>query len=196
MRVCLIRHSSTGWSESGRIQGQTDIPLSPRGRAEILAWRLPSGFGEAVCRTSPLARARETAAILGFAATPTDARLAEMRWGMFEGRTLAELRAEHGEAMRELEALGLDFRPPGGESPRQVAERLAGCLRELAATGRDHVLVTHKGVLRASLVLAVGWDMRGKPPVRYEPEQALVYGVAPSGALALEAVVPLRGLVA
>src|SRR5687768_10229826 len=133
MRVCLIRHASTGWNESGRIQGQTDVPLSARGRAEASAWRLPSGFGEAVCRTSPLARARETAAILGFAAAPTDARLAEMRWGMFEGRKLAELRAEHGQAMRELEALGLDFRPPGGESPRQVAERLAGCLRELAA---------------------------------------------------------------
>jgi probable phosphoglycerate mutase len=192
MRVCLIRHASTGWNESGRVQGQTDVPLSARGRAQASAWRLPPGFAEAACLTSPLARARETAAILGFAAAPADARLAEMRWGTFEGRTLAELRAERGEAMRDLEALGLDFRPPGGESPRQVAGRLAACLRELAATGRDHVLVAHKGVLRASLVLAVGWDMLGKPPVRYEPERALVYGLAPSGALALEAAVSLR----
>ncbi|HEX6011037.1 MAG TPA: histidine phosphatase family protein [Geminicoccaceae bacterium] len=196
MRVCLIRHASTGWNESGRIQGQTDIPLSPRGRAEVSAWLLPSGFGEAACLTSPLARACETAAILGFAAAPADARLAEMRWGAFEGRTLAQLRAEHGEAMRDLEALGVDFHPPGGESPRQVAERLAGCLRELAATRRDHVLVTHKGVLRASLVLAIGWDMRGKSPVRYEPERALVYRLAPSGALTLESALPLREPVA
>jgi broad specificity phosphatase PhoE len=196
VRVCLIRHASTGWNESSRIQGQTDIPLSPRGRAEVSAWRLPPGFAGAACLTSPLARARETAALLGFAAAPADARLAEMRWGTFEGRTLAELRAERGEAMRDLEALGLDFRPPGGESPRQVADRLSACLSELAATGRDHVIVTHKGVLRASLVLAVGWDMRGKPPLRYGPERALVFRLSPSGALAIEAAVPLRELVA
>jgi hypothetical protein len=65
-------------------------------------------------------------------------------------------------------------------------------LRELAATGRDHVLVTQKGVLRASLILAVGWDMLGKPPVRFEPERALVHRLGPSGALALEAAVSLR----
>ena len=196
MRVCLIGHASTGWNESSRIQGQTDIPLSPRGRAEVSAWRLPPGSAGVACLTSPLARARETAALLGFAAAPADARLAEMRWGTFEGRTLAELRAEHGEAMRDLEALGLDFRPPGGESPRQVVDRLAACLRDVAATGRDHVLVAHKGVLRASLVLAVGWDMRGKPPLRYEPKRALVFRLSPSGALAIEAAVPLRELVA
>ena len=79
--------------------------------------------------------------------------------------------------MRDLEAMGLDFQPPGGESPRMVATRLAACLRELAATGRDHSIVTHKGVLRASLVLALGWDMRGRPPVRYDPDRALLHDV-------------------
>ena len=114
-----------------------------------------------------------------------------MAWGSFEGRTLAELRAELGQGMRDLEGAGLDFRPPGGESPRLVAERLAGCLRDLAASGSDHVLVTHKGVLRASLVLALGWDMLGKPPVRYEPERALVYELGATGELRFEASVPL-----
>ena len=93
--------------------------------------------------------------------------------------------------MRDLEGAGLDFRPPGGESPRLVAERLAACLRDLAATGRDHVLVTHKGVLRASLVLALGWDMLGKPPVRYEPERALIYELGATGDAALRGSVPL-----
>ena len=37
--------------------------------------------------------------------------------------------------MRDLEAPGLDFQPPGGESPRLVADRLAACLRDLAAVG-------------------------------------------------------------
>jgi broad specificity phosphatase PhoE len=191
MRLCLIRHGSTSWNEGGRIQGRTDIPLSDLGRAQVRAWRLPEEFVAAACVTSPLTRARETAALLGLAGCSEDARLAEMAWGSFEGRTLAELRAELGRGMDELEAAGLDFRPPGGESPRCVAARLAGCLRDLAAAGGDHVLVTHKGVLRASLVLALGWDMLGKPPVRYEPERALVYRLGAAGELTFVAAPPL-----
>ncbi len=192
MRVCLIRHGSTAWNEAGRIQGRTDIPLSDFGRAQVRAWRLPEEFAAAVCITSPLARARETAALLGLRDATEDARLVEMAWGSFEGRTLAELRADQGPNMQELEAAGLDFRPPGGESPRLVAERLAACLRELAATGSDLVLVAHKGVMRASLVLALGWDMRTKPPVRFESDRGLIYQLGACGQLEYETVVPLR----
>src|SRR3546814_19841125 len=61
------------------------------------------------------------------------------------------------------EARGLDFRPPGGESPRDVQDRLRPLLAELADAGEDVVAVSHKGVLRALYALASGWDMRGKP---------------------------------
>jgi probable phosphoglycerate mutase len=183
MRLCLIRHASTPWNEEGRIQGRTDIGLSPVGRAQAAAWRLPEGFRHGPCITSPLARARETAAILGFADAATDPRLAEMNWGSFEGRTLDDLRAQYGEAMRHREALGIDFRPPGGESPRLVAARLAACLANLAITGRDHLVVAHKGILRASLILSLGWDMLGKPPVRFEPEKALLFALGSDGGL-------------
>lgn len=192
MRVCLIRHASTSWNEAGRIQGHTDIPLSDLGRAQVASWQLPAGFATAACVTSPLARARETAGLLGFADPPSDPRLAEMRWGSFEGRTLDSLRDEHGQAMQDREALGVDFQPPGGESPRLVAERLAASLRDLAATDVDRLIVTHKGVLRASLILALGWDMRAKPPVRYDPERALIFDLASTGALSFVATVPLR----
>ena len=46
---------------------------------------------------------------------------------------LADLRAELGPAMAENEARGLDFRPPGGESPREVQARLKPFLADLAA---------------------------------------------------------------
>jgi probable phosphoglycerate mutase len=174
MRVCLIRHGSTSWNEAGRIQGRTDVPLSALGQAQVRSWRIPATFVGAACLASPLVRAGKTARLLGLDAQQ-DERLAEMDWGRFEGRTLDELRKELGQEMRELEGAGLDFRPPGGESPRQVTAHLAICLQDVAATGRDHVLVTHKGVLRASLVLAFGWDMLGKPPVRCAPGRALVH---------------------
>ena len=68
--------------------------------------------------------------------------------------------------MAANEARGLDFRPPGGESPREVCARLQALLGELAADPRPVVAVCHKGVMRAALVLATGWDMRGRPPMR------------------------------
>jgi probable phosphoglycerate mutase len=89
-----------------------------------------------------------------------------MDWGTWEGRTLAELRAEVGPVMAQREAAGLDFKPPGGESPREVQARLQPLLAEIAASGRPVGAITHKGVIRALLALATSWDMRGKAPVR------------------------------
>ena len=64
-------------------------------------------------------------------------------------------------AMIENEARGLDFRPPGGESPRDVQARLRPFLESL----RDPTIaVTHKGVLRALYALATGWTMERKAP--------------------------------
>ncbi|NKC16883.1 MAG: hypothetical protein GKR94_33225 [Gammaproteobacteria bacterium] len=95
--------------------------------------------------------------------------LIEMHWGAYEGRTLVELRAGLGDGMAVNEARGLDFKPPGGESPRQVQVRVLAWLRRQAAAWSDGeaALVSHQGMLCALLALTIGWDMRGKPPVRW-----------------------------
>lgn len=169
-RLLLIRHGATAWNEAGRIQGRSDPPLSPAGRAAVAAWRLPAQVYEAAGKarwlSSPLARARETAEILHGAPVPEEPRLIETDWGAWEGRTLAALRAELGPAMAENEARGLDFRPPGGESPREVQQRVAPLLAELATARGTTFAVTHKGVIRAVYALASGWDMRAKAPVK------------------------------
>jgi len=86
-----------------------------------------------------------------------------MSFGEWEGQTLAELRSIHGPAMAEREGRGLDFRAPGGESPRDVQDRLRPWLEELSVGSKDVLAITHKGVVRALYALASGWDMRGKP---------------------------------
>ncbi len=165
--LVVIRHGPTAWNAEGRIQGRSDVPLSPEGRAAAGAWRLPPGIGGAdwVLRSSPLIRARETAALLhpkgDWGAEPA---LIEMNWGAWEGRLLAELRAADGTAMAAAEARGLDFRPPGGESPRDVQGRLASLLAALATAGAPCLAVTHKGAIRALYAWARGWDMTGRPP--------------------------------
>jgi len=118
--------------------------------------------------TSPLARCVETAALLGFADAAREPRLVEMDWGEWEGRSLQELRAQLGEAMRENEARGLDFMPPGGETPRMVGARVQSWLREIARDGVPTLAVTHRGVIRAILAQASGWDMRAKPPFKLD----------------------------
>ncbi len=186
-RIALIRHGVTVWNEQGRIQGHTDTVLSDAGRAAVQTWRLPSEIGPCGWAASPLNRARETARILGAPEDLTvEPRLAEMRWGDWEGRTLEALRAELGVAMQENELRGLDFRPPGGESPRDVQARVLTWLRERARTSGTTVAVTHKGVIRAVFALATDWDMTGKPPERLLWSAAHLFSLGPDGAPAVE----------
>jgi broad specificity phosphatase PhoE len=187
----LVRHGPTAWNESGRIQGRADIDLSPRGRAMVASWRLPAAWAEARVLSSPLCRARETAAILTGRTPAIDPRLVEMDWGRFQGRRLADLRVAASHAMAANEGRGLDFRPPGGESPREVCARLRALLAELAAAPRPVLAVCHKGVIRAALVLATGWDMRCKPPLRLPRDRGCALLCHRDGRIELDAPVAL-----
>ena len=163
--LALLRHGDTAWSAQGRIQGRSDERLSDAGRAALAGRALPAACRGMRVVTSPLARCVETAALLGAPRAARESLIAEMSWGEWEGRRLAELRAELGEAMRENEARGLDFRPAGGESPREVLARVA---QWLALVAQPTLAVTHRGVIRAVLAAATGWDMRGVPPAKLD----------------------------
>jgi probable phosphoglycerate mutase len=122
--------------------------------------------------TSPLARCVQTAALLGAPDAEREPRIVEMDWGGWEGEPLAALRERRGKEMRENEARGLDFTPPGGESPRRVLERIRSWLSEVAQKNLPTLAVTHRGVIRAILAEATGWDMRGKAPAKLEWQAA------------------------
>ncbi len=183
-RLAVLRHGPTAWNAEGRIQGRSDVPLSVAGRAVVAAWRLPDGIGGAgwtwLC--SPLTRTRQTAALLNpTGAVRAEPALEEMNWGAWEGRVLAELRHAGGAEMAAEESRGLDFRPPGGESPRDVQARLAPLLTRLGAAGGDTLTVTHKGVIRALYAAASGWDMTGKPPVKLRDACAHLFTLEADG---------------
>ena len=184
-RLALLRHAPTAWNEQRRLQGRADIALSGPGRAALAGRRIPSALAAAHCHVSPLKRARETADLLGLANAgrtfSIEARLIEMDFGRFEGRTIAELRAEFGETMTLNEARGLDFLPPNGESPRQVQDRLRPWLGDLARQGGLHLGITHKAVIRAVLALALDWDMTDRPPVKLDWSALHVFDLAADG---------------
>ncbi len=179
--VAFIRHGATQWNKEGRMQGHADIPLCQEARAALQALRVPAIVRGTRWHISPLLRAVETARILGPGAFAIEPRLIEMHWGEWQGETLADLRARFGDAMRENEARGLHFRPPGGESPAEVQARLKSWFRNIADPGRPVTALTHKGVIRAAFALAYDWDMLGKPPVKLDWDAVHLFDASPTG---------------
>ena len=174
----LIRHMPTEWNAAGVLQGRGDLPLA----LDLMPdWRLPAELDDFAWLTSPLRRAIETAGRLGVCEAIVEPRLTEMAWGEWQGASLAALRARLGAAMVMAEAAGLDFRPPGGESPREVQARVTPLLDEIARSGRPTAAITHKGLIRAVLALATGWDMRDKPPYRLSWAAAQLFRLDPAG---------------
>lgn len=88
--------------------------------------------------------------------------------------------------MRENEARGVDFTPPGGESPRLVISRVKSWLCEVAREGVPTLAVTHRGVIRAILAAACGWDMRGKPPAKLDWKAVHLFSLAADGRPSIE----------
>ena len=179
--LALIRHGPTAWNRDRRLQGRADIPLDDAGRAQVRAGAPPAGLAAFDWVSSPLVRARETAALLAGRAVPVSSALAEMDWGDWEGRRLADLRRGPDPQMAANEARGLDFLPPGGESPRMVQARIAPWLEGMAARGRPLAAVTHRGVIRALYALAVRWDMTGRPPERLHSNAVHMFRIGPDG---------------
>jgi 2,3-bisphosphoglycerate-dependent phosphoglycerate mutase len=164
--LLVIRHGETAWNAEHRIQGHLDIPLSPAGirQAAYLAERLAGESIDAVY-SSELARAWLTAvpfaARLGLEIV-ADTRLRERSFGVFEGLTLDEIAAQHPEAFRRWRERDPGWAIDGGESGRQLIDRVLAALHDIVERhrGQTVAVVTHGGVLdvvyRAARSLA--WD--------------------------------------
>jgi len=182
VKLLLLRHGMTAWNFDKRVQGRIDQPLCAAGRERLEKFELPDWTRSCRWYSSPLRRATESAELLGLDYR-VEAALIEMSWGDWEGEVLKPLRRELGDEMRANEARGLDFRPPGGESPREVQLRLEPWLRRIAAHGGDCAAVVHKGVIRCIYSLAHGWDMRGESPVDFAWDALHVFELSPEGRL-------------
>jgi broad specificity phosphatase PhoE len=161
-RLALVRHGETIWQAENRYAGSTDIPLNPHGleQADQLAnWA--SSAGLAAIWVSPLLRARQTAApserVTGMTAR-IDSRLREIHFGKGEGLTSLELRQSLPEAFAAFQSDPVSHHLPGGEDPKDVAQRALECFAEIATMyphGRI-LVVTHNTLIRAALCRLLG----------------------------------------
>ena len=163
MRVLLIRHGQTIWNSEYRTQGRTDIPLDEMGvrQAVCLAERL---FQEPVSAvyTSPLKRATETAEAVaklhGLSVIPAN-ELIERDFGAWEGKTLAELAAQYGDALDLWRDDPYACVPEGAEDLYAVQARVeafCGLLLCTHAPESTIVVVSHSVPLRVLLAQLIG----------------------------------------
>jgi alpha-ribazole phosphatase len=146
MMVWGLRHARIAVPR-GVCYGRSDYPVTDGFDVEIAhlraAW--PVGVAEIWC--SPAGRCVRTAEALA-AGLPvrTDARLQELDFGEWEGRTWESF---HDATSDHWAEDPWNRRPPGGESGAELAARVATCREEVLsdATG-DVLIVTHAGVLR------------------------------------------------
>jgi broad specificity phosphatase PhoE len=153
----LVRHGETEWSAENKHTSRTDVSLTELGRerAAVLGKYLAGTKFCAVLR-SPMARARETCAIAGFGERAVvDDGLREWDYGVYEGRTTAEIQREIPGWSVWKDAV-ID-----GESLEQVGARADGVIaRALELTtsadadSRRVLLFGHAHILR---ILASRW---------------------------------------
>jgi broad specificity phosphatase PhoE len=142
------------WNAERRFQGSTDVPLSPRGRAqaEALARGLRR-YRVGAAYVSPFRRALETAELAlkgtGIPVVVLD-DLRELSLGQWEGCTVDEIRAQDGDPYVAWLRAPHDYPPPGSEPLPVVSDRVRAAVDRIAAAhpGRDDVLVVaHGGVI-------------------------------------------------
>ena len=159
MLIYIVRHGETDWNAEGRLQGQKDIALNERGRAQATRNGLalqemipdPSVYDFVA---SPLSRTRETMerlrAAMGLdpSGYRTDERLLELSFGDWEGYTLEEVHDFAPDRLVEREEQKWSFIPPGAdaESYEILSWRVAAWLKSL---DRPTICVAHGGVIRS-----------------------------------------------
>jgi broad specificity phosphatase PhoE len=159
--LILVRHGESEANARGLLLGRTDAALTELGRAQVRAARALVRDPVAEVRTSPLSRARDTAALLDLAAPVTvDERWVEVDYGEFECQPLGDIPAD----VWQRWMADRHFRPEGGETLAEVDVRVGEACAELFATAGegarrregDVVIVSHVTPIKAAVAWALG----------------------------------------
>jgi broad specificity phosphatase PhoE len=166
LELYLIRHGKSTWNETGRIQGQTDVPLSEEGlqQAKALHKRIKAWSFDVVY-SSDLQRAKQTAeTALPDATLQLDQRLREIHLGDFQGRTWHDMTDAERDIFSVQYAGPYHQKVPGGESNDDLRGRVVSWLADLPKEGRV-IAFSHGGFIASALYTIVG-----RPEVKHWKE--------------------------
>ena len=159
--LILVRHGESVANAQGLLLGRTDAELTENGRVQAANARALLEGPVAEVRSSPLLRARDTAALLALGPpVSVDERWIEVDYGEFEGERLGAIPAGVWQRWQR----DRDFRPEGGETLAEVDRRTAAACEELFATDGagarrsdgDVVVVSHVSPIKAAVAWALG----------------------------------------
>ena len=155
----MVRHGETDWNLERRWQGHADPGLNDTGRAQSLALAGSlAGKPFDALYSSDLARARETAEILGTElglAVSIDTRLREVDVGEWSGLTTPEIEQRYPDGIQRRREGGTGWEH--GEAYEVMGDRVVKALQAIAQAhpGGRVLVVTHGGPM-CSVWLAGG----------------------------------------
>ena len=150
--ITIVRHGETQWNVQKRIQGQQNSQLSENGilQAELAGNTLARRTFD-VLISSDLERAVETAKIINrqlHLAHECNANLRERSFGIFEGKTMAEIQQEYPDEYQLYQARTPHHAVPGGESIAQMFRRVTTEIEKIAQQfANQKVLIVSHGLV-------------------------------------------------
>ncbi len=164
-RLYLIRHGQVADGHTDRYHGHNDVDLSPTGvrQCQAVAAYLQDVPLSGIY-TSDLTRTRRGAEIIaqgrGLAVESIPA-FREINFGIWEGLTFQEIMERYPEELRRRFDDLANYRIPGGESLRDLQDRVAPRLAELLERHRNQafLIVAHAGINRVILAQALNLDL-------------------------------------
>lgn len=198
MRLLLVRHAQSAWNAGRRFQGRADPELSEHGRAQAEALqRLLRGRRLTAVYSSPLRRARETAAIAAREhGLPVNVlpELSELGLGRWEGVSVDEVIAEDGERYQRWLRAPLDCPPPDGEPLPAVSDRVLSAMDQIISAhpdGDELLVVGHGGIIGLYCCHILGLSLNALWRLRIDNASLTV--VAPPRLLSLNETAHLKG---
>jgi len=151
--ITLLRHGQTDFNAAGLLQGRIDNPLNRTGFAQAeKAAEAIGGIDRVI--SSPLKRAIQTADAFNKEIEISDAWI-ELDYGEWDGKPMNSIPKEIWEEWKN----NLNFKPPNGESLKNLGQRVRSTLETLVVNEDEHVLiVTHVSPIKASIAWALGAD--------------------------------------
>lgn len=156
MKLFLVRHGETDWNKELRYQGRRNTSLNATGLEHAQrAGETLKDYRPSKLFASDLTRTMQTAQIIGEAVglqPEEEPRLREIHFGDWEGRTYPEVFQLYPKEVKMWREQPLETVIPGGETLKEVQDRVVEAIEEICNTASgDVVVVTHGGPIRLLL---------------------------------------------